>query len=65
MYPIELALPRSGREDPVNIEPLLNAPRDLVYELSRVYRQVGLSSGDALRAALADLDEYVQASNSN
>ena len=34
------------------------APRDLVFDLSRIYLEVGLKPADALRSALADFDCY-------
>jgi hypothetical protein len=34
------------------------SPRDLVFDLSRIYLEVGLKPADALRSALADFDCY-------
>ena len=37
-------------------------PRDMVFDLSRIYLEVGLKPADALRSALADFDCYFQRS---
>ena len=40
------------------LETAASAPRDVVFELSRIYLEVGLKPADALRSALADFDCY-------
>jgi hypothetical protein len=37
------------------------SPRDLIFDLSRIYLEAGLKPADALRSALADFDCYFDA----
>jgi hypothetical protein len=53
--------PESGRATAAHAPaPAATAPRDLVFDLSRIYLEVGLRPADALRSALADFDCYFQ-----
>jgi hypothetical protein len=40
--------------------PARAVPRDLVFELSRIYLLAGLAPADALRSALADFDCFFE-----
>jgi hypothetical protein len=42
------------------LETAASAPRDVVFELSRIYLEVGLKPADALRSALADFECYFE-----
>ena len=55
MQTIELE-PASGRPEQLGTAPPV--PRDVVFDLSRIYLEVGLKPADALRSALADFDCY-------
>jgi len=48
--------PASAR--PERLPAAVQAPRDVVFDLSRIYLEVGLKPADALRSALADFDCY-------
>ena len=61
MQTIELE-PASGR--PEQLSTALPVPRDVVFDLSRIYLEVGLKPADALRSALADFDCYFGESTS-
>ena len=48
--------PTSARTE--RLPAAVQVPRDLVFDLSRIYLEVGLKPADALRSALADFDCY-------
>jgi hypothetical protein len=61
MQTIEL---EPASERPEQLSTAAAVPRDIVFDLSRIYLEVGLKPADALRSALADFDCYFGESTS-